>query len=305
MSQSQARAAVPESDANDAADASSFVFKSVLPRRAGPMRHRILGGKYTKGKRPWQVWKRTPEGNATAEPLLGAGTTNTTSSLGHIDDFQFPHDMSGHRHANSGVSPGIRSGSRSHVSTRRVGGRMRRLRLDWNDPFHSIINWPWWRVILFVSAIYLGVWFLFGLAYYVCINDGCLEGDNKILLDGAQHTVWTAFFFSVETMTTIGFGDMYPTTSYANVIFTLESLVGVFVDAATIGLVYAKFARATARAASIVFSSNCIIGTRNGKPCVSPLLPSPLPRRRSPPQPTVSHADPRISLSFPGFYFNW
>jgi inward rectifier potassium channel len=114
--------------------------------------------------------------------------------------------------------------------------------------------------------VYFCSWFFFGLLYHICAADGCLAGDGvqEKATGFGGHSVWTSFFFSVEVMTTIGFGDMYPRTPYANVVFAIQSLFGVFVEASTIGIIFAKFSRATSRATSLVFSSSCIIGPRNG-----------------------------------------
>jgi inward rectifier potassium channel len=72
-----------------------------------------------------------------------------------------------------------------------------------------------------------------------------------------------AFFFSVETMGTIGYGAMYPRTMAANLCSVLESVVGLLLTAMTTGLVFAKFSRPTAR---IVFSEKAVICPVNGVP---------------------------------------
>lgn len=72
-----------------------------------------------------------------------------------------------------------------------------------------------------------------------------------------------AFFFSVQTMATIGYGVMAPATIYANLLMTVETAVGLMFVALTTGLVFARFSRPTAR---VLFSRVAVIGPHNGKP---------------------------------------
>ena len=75
-----------------------------------------------------------------------------------------------------------------------------------------------------------------------------------------------AFFFSVQTMATIGYGVMSPATYYANLLMTLETAVGLMFVAMTTGLVFARFSRPTAR---VLFSSVAVVGPYNGVPTLS------------------------------------
>jgi inward rectifier potassium channel len=72
---------------------------------------------------------------------------------------------------------------------------------------------------------------------------------------------WDAFFFSVQTMATIGYGAIYPSTDYANVLVTLEALVGLMGVAMSTGLMFARFSRPTAR---VLFSRVAVIAPHNG-----------------------------------------
>jgi inward rectifier potassium channel len=74
---------------------------------------------------------------------------------------------------------------------------------------------------------------------------------------------WDAFCFSVQTMGTIGYGSMYPTTVAANVIMIAESVTSLIVTAVATGMLFAKFSRATSR---VVFSERIVIGPMNGVP---------------------------------------
>ncbi len=75
-----------------------------------------------------------------------------------------------------------------------------------------------------------------------------------------------AFFFSVETMATVGYGVMSPATLYANLVVTVETAVGLMFLALATGLVFARFSRPTAR---VLFSRVAVIAPHNGLPTLS------------------------------------
>jgi inward rectifier potassium channel len=74
-----------------------------------------------------------------------------------------------------------------------------------------------------------------------------------------------AFFFSVQTMSTIGYGVLAPRTPYANVLVTTEALVGLLGLAMVTGMIFAKFSRPTAR---VLFSRVAVMTRRDGVPCL-------------------------------------
>jgi inward rectifier potassium channel len=130
-----------------------------------------------------------------------------------------------------------------------VGGRSRPLR----DFYHGLLRLGWPATLGLVAASFLVANALFALIY-VAIG-GIENARPGSFLD--------AFFFSVETMGTIGYGSMYPRSDAANWWMVVESVVGVVLTALTTGLVFAKFSRPTAR---IVFSRHAVISPFNGVP---------------------------------------
>ena len=72
-----------------------------------------------------------------------------------------------------------------------------------------------------------------------------------------------AFFFSVQTLATIGYGSMAPVTLAAHVLVTIESLTGLLGLATATGLVFTKFSRPTAR---VLFSELAVLAPRDGVP---------------------------------------
>jgi inward rectifier potassium channel len=78
---------------------------------------------------------------------------------------------------------------------------------------------------------------------------------------GAAAPFWRAFFFSVETLATIGYGNIAPSSMPAHLVMTSESLTGLFVFALGTGIMFARFSRPTA---AIVFSSRAVVAPYRG-----------------------------------------
>ncbi|HEX5036143.1 MAG TPA: ion channel, partial [bacterium] len=98
-----------------------------------------------------------------------------------------------------------------------------------------------------------------GLAYFWC-GPETLEGIRR---DTLLHHFGDCFFFSVQTLTTIGYGHISPVGFAANILVTLEAFLGVSSLAVITGLFYARFARPTAR---VLFSDVAVIGKHDGVP---------------------------------------
>jgi inward rectifier potassium channel len=122
------------------------------------------------------------------------------------------------------------------------------------DVYHSLLVSTWGRFFALVLVAYLGANVVFALGY-LAIGDGIEEARRGSFAD--------AFFFSVQTMATIGYGKMAPRGVAANLLVTLEALVGLLGLALVTGLVFAKFARPTAR---VLFSAHAVVTTFDGTP---------------------------------------
>ena len=73
------------------------------------------------------------------------------------------------------------------------------------------------------------------------------------------------FFFSVETLATVGYGHMYPETLFGHLVATLEIIVGMFGMAIVTGLIFIRFSRPIAQ---IVFSNNLVLAPFDGQPAL-------------------------------------
>jgi inward rectifier potassium channel len=132
---------------------------------------------------------------------------------------------------------------------RMTGGRSRPLR----DFYHALLRMQWTATVGVISGGFFAVNALFALAY---VQVGGIANADP-------HSYSDAFFFSVETMGTIGYGAMYPSSTAANWLMVFESVVGIILTALVTGLVFAKFSRPTAR---IVFTHNAVITPFNRIP---------------------------------------
>ncbi len=105
------------------------------------------------------------------------------------------------------------------------------------DVYHFLLGRSWWRLIGSFVNVYLVVNVLFGTAYW-------LVGGVANAREGSWRD---AFFFSVQTIGTIGYGAMYPVSSAAQTLVLLESIVGILLIALVTGLVFSKFSRPISR----------------------------------------------------------
>jgi len=126
-------------------------------------------------------------------------------------------------------------------------------------PYQQLLTISWIGFLGLVGLLYLALNVLFAVAYVLC-GDEALIGPGAHMLGG---TFAQAFFFSVQTFATIGYGQLGPNGLAPNLIVTLEALVGLMYQALATGLLFARFARPTA---SILFSRQAVIAPyNNGK----------------------------------------
>jgi len=124
----------------------------------------------------------------------------------------------------------------------------------WRDPYHLMLTIPWSGFLVLAALGYVVANALFALAY--------LAGGDGIE-NARPGNFFDAFFFSVQTMASIGYGAMYPRTAYANAVVTIESLTGLMGLAMGTGLMFARFSRPTAR---VIFSCVAVITPYEGVP---------------------------------------
>lgn len=124
------------------------------------------------------------------------------------------------------------------------------------DLYHMLLALHWGQIALLLCTLYCGLSLLFAWLYMAggdCIN-GARPGH---LLD--------YFFFSVQTLATIGYGVMHPIGDYANFLVSFEAFCGLLAFSLMTGLLFAKFSIPNAR---VLFSRQAVVGRRDGKPAL-------------------------------------
>jgi inward rectifier potassium channel len=124
-------------------------------------------------------------------------------------------------------------------------------------PYHLLLTISWTGFLGIVSATYLALNIVFAIAYLACGSDA-LIGEGAAMLGGVFSR---AFFFSIQTFATIGYGQIAPNGMAANLVVTVEALVGVMYQALATGLLFARFTRPTA---ALLFSRNAVVGPYGG-----------------------------------------
>jgi inward rectifier potassium channel len=125
------------------------------------------------------------------------------------------------------------------------------------DLYHRTLRIGWPAFLLLGAGLYTAANALFALLYLI---------EPGAIANARPGSFWDAFFFSVQTLGSIGYGQMYPATFYANLVVTAEAALGLLFLAVGTGLVFARFSRPTAR---ILFSRVAVIGPHNGRPTLS------------------------------------
>ncbi len=122
------------------------------------------------------------------------------------------------------------------------------------DFYHLFLRLSWWLTIPQLVAAYVAINVVFAFGY---------QSVSTEIVGMRPHSFADAFYFSVQTMGTIGYGAMYPSGQHAHMLVTAESVVSLLVTALITGLVFAKFSRSTAR---IAFSEYAPISPMDGIP---------------------------------------
>ena len=130
--------------------------------------------------------------------------------------------------------------------------------LSYLNGYHALLTITWPRFLGIVAATYLVLNAAFGWAYLLC-GDAGLGGAVQDSMGGRWQR---AFFFSVETFATIGYGHVFPVGSAANWVVTIESLVSLLLVALMTGIVFARFSRPTA---AVMFSDVAVVSPYQGK----------------------------------------
>ncbi len=121
------------------------------------------------------------------------------------------------------------------------------------DVYHLFLRVRWSGALAILVASYFALNAIFACGYLA----------SGGIANARPGSFFDALCFSVQTMGTIGYGAMYPTSRGANLVVMAESVTSLIVTAVATGLIFAKFSRSAAR---IVFSKHVAIGPMDGMP---------------------------------------
>jgi inward rectifier potassium channel len=137
----------------------------------------------------------------------------------------------------------------------RAVGLERRFSLD---IYHRLMGMSWTRL----GGLFVGLFLAFNLIFaglYRFGQDGLATAHDPMVMA----LFWKDFFFSVHTVATIGYGNVYPVSPYTNVVVVVEITLGLIYFALSTGIAFARFSRPTAR---FLFSHRATIRTVDGVP---------------------------------------
>lgn len=127
----------------------------------------------------------------------------------------------------------------------------------WDNTYFDLVTMPWWKFVFFVLLAFVLMNSFFSLLY-CAIGIEYLNGatPGSFFQNFAQ-----AYFFSSQTLTTVGYGHISPKGLNANALASFQSFLGLLSFALISGLLYGRFSRQRAK---IVFSENLLVAPYRG-----------------------------------------
>lgn len=133
--------------------------------------------------------------------------------------------------------------------------------------YHTMLNIPRWKFLFIVLLFYVVVNLFFAILYFVI----GVEHLNGITANSNWEKFGQAYFFSIQTYTTVGYGHINPTGFLASLVSSIEALIGLLTFAIATGLFYGRFSRPSA---FVRFSENAIIAPyQDGKALMFRIAP--------------------------------
>jgi len=124
----------------------------------------------------------------------------------------------------------------------------------WGDLYHRALTVYWPVFFGSAAAIFIVLNAVFAFFYWL---------GHEPIANVSKDLPLSLFYFSIETLATVGYGDMHPQTDYAHLVATVEIFTGMSFLAVMTGLVFARFSQPKAR---FVFARHPVVTTLNGRP---------------------------------------
>ena len=127
-------------------------------------------------------------------------------------------------------------------------------RFDLRDPYHVAVSLPWPGFVAAMLVCWLAINLVFALLYDLRPGD---------VANSASGSFSDMFFFSIETLATVGYGVMAPVTLYGHIVSAVEIVTGMAFTAIVTGLLFVRFSRPKAK---IICADDAVVSTHNGRP---------------------------------------
>jgi inward rectifier potassium channel len=124
----------------------------------------------------------------------------------------------------------------------------------WTDLYHRAMTVSWPAFFATAALIFIALNALFAVLYSL---------GHRPIANVAGQGILDLFYFSIETLATVGYGDMHPQTNYGHFVATVEIFTGMSFLAVMTGLIFARFSRPRAR---FVFADHPVVTTHEGHP---------------------------------------
>ncbi len=133
-------------------------------------------------------------------------------------------------------------------------------RAPFGDIYFNLLHESWGSLLLQFIIGFLAFNLFFATLYAFDVHGLAIQGSEADV-----PRFWRDFFFSVHTLATIGYGNVYPVSMYANIVVVFEAMTGLLGFSVITGLAFARFARPTAR---VMFSRVAVVQPFEGVPTV-------------------------------------
>jgi len=159
----------------------------------------------------------------------------------------------GLRHFGRKRKPRVERAATMHAGTFEVFKRGAS-RYDFHDPYHIALSMSWKAFALSFVGLEIGINIIFALLYFA--NPGCIANARPGVFSDV-------FFFSIETLATVGYGVMAPATFYGHVISATEIISGMAFTAIMTGLLFVRFSKPRPK---IIFADQAVVTGHNCAP---------------------------------------
>ena len=123
--------------------------------------------------------------------------------------------------------------------------------------YHWLLKISWPRFLAFITITYVAINGLFAVGFLLCGPDALQSSAGYF----SGQPFFRAFFFSVDTFATIGYGNIVPVGVIPNTLVTIEALLNIVGVALATGVIFARFSRPSAR---VIYSRNAVVAPYRG-----------------------------------------